>query len=116
MLVPRFTVRTILVVTALAAVFFLLVGTAFRGENWAWGVAFGVLSVAVAALVHAACFGMVWLFAQLFTPSPSGVGSEAWLTAADLLTPIAGPAPLPPAELSPPRDRVGGSSEQEGAI
>ena len=113
MLVPRFTVRTMLVVTALSAVFFLLVGTAFRGQNWAWGVAFGVLSVAVAALVHAACFGMVWLFAQLFTPSPGGVGSEAWLTAADLLTPIAGPARLPSSELPAPRGSEAASDKQE---
>lgn len=92
MLIPRFTIRALLVVTTICAVFFLLVGTAFRGQDWAWGIAFGVLSLGVAGLVHAACFGMVWVFAQLFSSSTSGADS-VWLTSADLLTPLAGPAP-----------------------
>jgi hypothetical protein len=116
MLVPRFTIRTILAVTTGCAVFFLVVGTAFRGQNWAWGVAFGVLSLAVTALVHAACFGMVWLFAELFAPRHAASGAEAWLTAADLLTPIARPAPLPPPVVPPPRGRASASNEQEDSV
>ncbi len=65
MLLPRFTLRTILAITTAAAVFFLLVGTGFRGQAWAWGAAIGILSLGVAALVHAACFGIVWCFARL---------------------------------------------------
>jgi hypothetical protein len=68
MLLPRYTIRTILAVTTLCAVVFLLVGTAYRGQTWAWGATIGVLSLAVTALVHAVhsvCFGIVWCFAQL---------------------------------------------------
>ena len=67
MILPRFTIRTILAVTALCAVLFLLVGTGYRGQTWAWGASIGVLSLAVAALVHAACFGIAWCFARLST-------------------------------------------------
>jgi hypothetical protein len=65
MFFPRFTLRTILVVTTLAAVFFLLVGTGYRGQQWAWGAAIGFCSLGVVAIVHAACFGVVWCVAQL---------------------------------------------------
>ena len=65
MLFPRFTLRTILAVTTMAAVFFLLVGTGYRGQQWAWGAAIGIFSLGVVAIVHAACFGVVWCVAQL---------------------------------------------------
>jgi ABC-type uncharacterized transport system permease subunit len=65
MLFPRFTLRTILAFTVASAVFFLLVGTGYRGQQWAWGAAIGILSLGVTAFVHAACFGIVWCFAQL---------------------------------------------------
>jgi hypothetical protein len=111
MLVPRFTIRAMLVVMTFCAVFFLVIGIAFRGQNWAWGIAIGVLSLAVTALVHAACFGMVWLFAQLFTPSPAASGRDGWLTAADLLTPVARTTLPPSADLPPPREHSGASNE-----
>ena len=72
MLFPRFTLRTILAVTTAAAVFFLLVGTGYRGQQWAWGAAIGVLSLVVVAFVHAACFGIVWCFARLAARGPNG--------------------------------------------
>ncbi|MEX2317824.1 MAG: hypothetical protein WD669_11770 [Pirellulales bacterium] len=65
MLAPRFSIRTLLAVLTVGAIVFLLAGVAVRGELWAWGVTIGALSVVVAALVHAAWFGLVWLFAQL---------------------------------------------------
>jgi hypothetical protein len=65
MLIPRFTLRTILVITTVCAGLFLLLGMAARGEMWAWGAAIGVLSLVVAAVVHAACFGIVWCFSRL---------------------------------------------------
>ncbi len=70
MLLPRFTLRTILAVTTACALLFLLLGTAYRGETWAWAGSIGVLSLAVTALVHATCFGIVWCFALLTNPRP----------------------------------------------
>ena len=47
------------------AIVFLIVGMAYRGQAWAWGVTIAIASLIIAALVHAAWFGVVWLFAQL---------------------------------------------------
>jgi hypothetical protein len=63
--VPRFSIRAILVATTLFALLFVVIGVGYRGQVWAWGVVIGVASLAVTALVHAACFGLVWCFAQL---------------------------------------------------
>jgi hypothetical protein len=56
------------------AVVAVIIGTAFRGQNWAWGVTLTVGSLAFTAVVHAAWFGVVSLFAQLAptksTPAP----------------------------------------------
>jgi hypothetical protein len=65
MLVPRFTIRALLVLLTVCAVAFVIVGMAFRGQNWAWGVSIGLLSLLVTALVHAAWFGIIWIFAQM---------------------------------------------------
>lgn len=70
MLLPRFSIRALLVILTIGAVAFLIVGMAFRGQSWAWGASVGILSLFVTALVHAAWFGIVWLFAQL-APGPS---------------------------------------------
>lgn len=67
MFFPRFTLRTALAVTTLAALFFVLVGAGYRGQQWAWGAAIGVLSLAVVALVHASAFCVAWCFARVAT-------------------------------------------------
>ena len=65
MLVPRFTIRALLVMLTISAFAFVIVGMAFRGQNWAWGVSIGLLSLLVTAVVHAAWFGIIWIFAQM---------------------------------------------------
>ena len=65
MLVPRFTIRALLVMLTVCAFAFVIVGMAVRGQNWAWGASIGLLSLLVTALVHAAWFGVIWLFAQM---------------------------------------------------
>jgi hypothetical protein len=72
MILPRFTIRTAFAVVTACAVVFLIAGTAYRGQTWAWGVTIAVLSLLITALVHAAWFGVVWLFTQL----PSGGQSQ----------------------------------------
>jgi hypothetical protein len=64
MLIPRFTIRTILAIMALCAVLFVMVGTAFRGQLWGWGIVIGVLSVGLTLLVHAAFFQLASWFAR----------------------------------------------------
>ncbi len=67
MVFPRFTIRTLLAVTALCAVLFLVLGLAFRGQSLAWagGLLIAVASVVLTAATHIAWFGVVALFARL---------------------------------------------------
>src|SRR5687768_2392157 len=65
MLLPRFTIRTLLAILTAAAIVFVMVGTAFRGQYWAWGVTIAILSCIVTALSHVAWFGIVWFFARM---------------------------------------------------
>ncbi len=80
MFLPRFTLRTILVVTTVAAVFFVLIGAGYRGQQWAWGAAIGVLSLALAALVHASAFGVVWCFAKVAMRRPTSSNATTRVT------------------------------------
>jgi hypothetical protein len=68
--IPRFTIRTLLAVLTVCAFLFVIVGLAFRGQHWAWGVTIGLASLSVTALVHAAWFGLVQLLARLQQQPP----------------------------------------------
>ncbi|MCC7085320.1 MAG: hypothetical protein IT427_09970 [Pirellulales bacterium] len=70
MLLPRFSIRTLLVLLTLAAIVSVVVGMAVRGQNWAWGFSIGLLSLILTGLVHAAWFGIVWILAQMSTSDP----------------------------------------------
>jgi hypothetical protein len=65
MLVPRFSIRTLLAMLTVGAVACLIAGMAYRGQYWAWGVTIALASLVVTALLHAALFGVIWIFAQL---------------------------------------------------
>jgi len=70
MLLPRFSIRVLLIVLTVCAFAFVIVGTAVRGQNWAWGVSLALLSLVLTALVHATWFGIMWLFAQMPSAQP----------------------------------------------
>jgi hypothetical protein len=70
MLLPRFSIRALLAILTVCAFAFVVVGMAVRGQSWAWGVSIGLLSLVVTALVHAAWFGIMWLFAQMPSAQP----------------------------------------------
>jgi hypothetical protein len=63
MLLPRYSLRTILLVTAGFAVVFLFVSLGLRGSQWAVAVAIGISALALALVVQALGFAIVWLFA-----------------------------------------------------
>ena len=65
MLLPQFTIRTLLMVLTMCAVVSVFAGIALRGQNWAWGVTIGLLSLVFTAVVHAAWFGIVWIFGRM---------------------------------------------------
>jgi hypothetical protein len=68
MLLPRFTIRALLVMVTICAFVFVIAGMAVRGQHWAWGITIGVLSLAFTMLVHAAWFSAVWMLARLQAP------------------------------------------------
>lgn len=61
MLIPQFTIRWLLVVTAVCAALFSVVGLGFRGRVWAAAFGVGLGSLAVLMLVYAGVFALVWL-------------------------------------------------------
>jgi hypothetical protein len=65
MLLPRFTIRALLVMLTICAFVFVIAGMAVRGQHWAWGITIGILSLAFTMLIHAAVFGMVWMLSQV---------------------------------------------------
>jgi hypothetical protein len=64
MLLPSFSIRALLLMLTLGAIAFLIVGMGFRGQTWAWGASVAIFSVLVTAIVHAAWFGIIWLFVK----------------------------------------------------
>jgi len=76
MFVPRFTIRTLLVVLTIGAVVSVIAGMAVRGQAWAWGVTIGLVSLGLTALVHAAWFGIVWVLTRSVSKQP-GEGAHA---------------------------------------
>jgi Na+/melibiose symporter-like transporter len=65
MLLPRFTIRALLVMLTICAFVFVIAGMAVRGQHWAWGITIGILSLAFTMLVHAAWFSVVRALAQM---------------------------------------------------
>jgi hypothetical protein len=66
-LLPRFSIRTLFWAITISAFAFVVVGMAARGQTWAWGVSIGLASLVITGLVHAAWFGLVYVFAHLLT-------------------------------------------------
>jgi hypothetical protein len=65
---PRFTIRGLLALVTGCAFAFVVAGMAARGQVWAWGVTIALASLVLTALVHAAWFGVVWLFGRALSP------------------------------------------------
>ncbi|MCA9237669.1 MAG: hypothetical protein KDA44_19485 [Planctomycetales bacterium] len=59
MFLPRFSLRTSLLILTVAALFFLVLAKGMGGWAWAFGMAIGVASVFAALAMHA-CFYMAF--------------------------------------------------------
>ena len=66
MLIPRFTIRWLLGLTAVCSVFFLVLASALRGQFWATALSIAIASAVVAFLCYAAFFGVAYALASLF--------------------------------------------------
>lgn len=68
MLLPRFSIRTALVIVTVVAVISLFAGQALGGRAWALALTVAVVSVPLALLVHAVFYWLAMSFARLLGP------------------------------------------------
>ena len=68
MLLPRFSLKTILAVLSACTVIFVIAGQAYQGKAWAAGVTIALASIPICLLVHAMFYGIVGLFARVVSP------------------------------------------------
>jgi hypothetical protein len=71
MLLPRFTIRTLLALITVCAFAFVVAGFALRGEHWALAITVGLVSIVFTLVVHAAWFGAIWMLSQLQSKPPA---------------------------------------------
>jgi hypothetical protein len=69
-LLPRFSIRSLLLIVTGCSLVFVVVGMAAQGRFWAWGVTVAMASLVLTALVHAALFGIVWMFSTFLRSEP----------------------------------------------
>ena len=65
MLIPRFSLRWLLLLTTVCAVFFLIVRMAGQGQHWAVGIVTGVTALALAMLVYGVFFSLAFVLTGL---------------------------------------------------
>ena len=96
MLIPQYTIRRLLVITAACALVFSVFGLAARGHLWAIAVSVAIAAGAAACLVYAAVFGVVWALGSAIVPVQERAAGRG-------TSPFApGVAPLGPEEASSP--------------
>jgi len=104
MLLPRFSIRTLLLIATGVAIASLFAGQAIGGRVWAVGLTVAVASIPLALLVQAGFFALGsafarWLGPQEIVARTSRGGIER--TAAPLLPEAAGRPPSAPARSAP---------------
>ena len=67
MLAPQFSLRSVLIATAVCGVISLIGGAAVRGSALAAAFFMGLAALALMIAVHGIVFFAVWVFSQLFT-------------------------------------------------
>lgn len=94
MLIPRFSLWHLLVITTASAIFCYIIAMATRGHQWAMAVSLAIGSVLMALLIHAAIFGVAWLLSLFGRP---------FTRRAAVTSPFADATP-PPQLVTPPED------------
>jgi|GEM_PF-5613708 len=65
MIFPRYSLRVILLVTALCAVLSLIVSLGVQGKPWAAGMSIGLLALVVTLALGGLAFALIWAFTTL---------------------------------------------------
>lgn len=76
MFAPRYSLRTVLILIAFAAVFFLILGMGIRGEDWAIGLSAAIGSVFCVAITFAFFFMLFNLGKPAATAPPAFIPED----------------------------------------
>lgn len=66
MLIPRFSIRFLLFLTTLCAVFFFIVTLAVQGSQWATAVSVAIAGLVLSVFLHTITFGAAWAVTSFF--------------------------------------------------
>jgi hypothetical protein len=66
MLIPRFSVRFLLLLTTVCAVFFFIVTLAVQGSHWATALSVAIAGLLFSMLLQAGTFGVAWAITSFF--------------------------------------------------
>ncbi|HJN11444.1 MAG TPA: hypothetical protein QF564_22370 [Pirellulaceae bacterium] len=66
MLIPRFSIRFLLLLTTICAVFFFVVTLAVQGSQWATAISIAIAGLVLTMLVQAGTFGVAWALTSFF--------------------------------------------------
>jgi len=97
MLIPQFTIRWMLVLTAVCALVFSAFGLAYQGTAWAIGVSVSVVVGVLMMLIYAAVFGVLWLIGEMTGSArrpETGRGGSPFQPGVVPLSPIEGSEPV----------------------
>ncbi len=67
-LLPQYSIRLMLGITAALAGVFSILGLAVRGQSWAIGISVGLGGLVVAMLTYVVFFGILWVFSVVASP------------------------------------------------
>lgn len=76
MLFPRYSIRWVLGGTALAGMFFYVLGRAIQGSAWAVGVTAGTAGLVLFLAVYAWLFFLIWLISRVLRALSRGRAPE----------------------------------------
>jgi len=76
MLIPRFTIRGLLIAMVVCGFVFVALASAVRGELWAVAICWGLVFAAFLTAVYLFLFCVASVFAQVFRLSGSRINAE----------------------------------------
>jgi hypothetical protein len=104
MLLPRYSLRWLLVLITVSGAVSFVLSRAVQGQSWALGASAGLGCLAIVVAMYALTFLAAWAVAQvgMFAPPPQGSGSSPFANNPPP-SPFGAPAPgLPASGESPP--------------
>ena len=75
MVLPQFSIKTLIGITAGVAVMALIASWGGQGTAWAIGATIAVIMVVFTLLIHASLFGLMWLLAPIVDKSAKAARS-----------------------------------------